>query len=97
MKFTPGPWHRDGRAIEALVFDDSWKYICDRVKGSNPEEADANCDLIAAAPDLYAALQALMDDYCQVIGDGYELNPPKELVDARAALIKAVPPEAHHG
>lgn len=51
---------------------------------------DANAHLIAAAPDLYAALKALADDYDQLLGDGVtESNQPDILRQARLALAKA--------
>ena len=52
-KATKGEWRKAPslsggmRAIEAQAFDGSWKYICDRVRGGNPNEADANAEFIA--------------------------------------------------
>ncbi len=58
---TPGPWVTgplgSSRGVEAQAFDGSWKNICDKVRGGNPIEAKANAHLIAAAPDLLAALK----------------------------------------
>lgn len=96
-KFTPGPWqvsgvrakyrdaHRehvfeahnvgpDGDAIAAVFFNPTsglgWK--------------DAH--LIAAAPELYAALEALIEEAVDV----WDYDPDyKHIADARAALAKA--------
>ena len=54
---TPGPWLNDHRVILGRAFDGSHKNICDRVRGQTPDAADANACLIAAAPDLLAALR----------------------------------------
>lgn len=58
-KHTPGPWLAkygmlgDGdRSVYARAFDGSQKYICERVRGGSPEEAEANARLIAAAPTM---------------------------------------------
>ena len=66
MSHTKGPWRAEGKAmkaVEAQAFDGSWKYVVDRVRGGNPTEAKCNQSLIAAAPDLLAALKAYRDDH----------------------------------
>ena len=59
---TPGPWLAKfgllgggDRSVYGRAFDGSFKYICDRVRGGSPEQAEANARLIAAAPDLLEA------------------------------------------
>jgi hypothetical protein len=73
--FTPGPWRNDGRSIYALV-QDGWRrgeplmvnrfYVhvqCGSGRVSaTPDELDANARLIAAAPDLLVALEAVLLD-----------------------------------
>jgi len=62
-KGTPGPWDRDG-IYYLLRFgrknDGPWD---DEIEEGNwmPDEVDA--DLIAAAPRLWSALEALFDEY----------------------------------
>lgn len=60
-KFTPGPWHKDERS-DIYVRDSEGDYIAEtyapmpkrkRAKGEN----EANAHLIAAAPELYEALE----------------------------------------
>lgn len=96
--FTKGPWKRttspsgDGRSIEAQAFDGSWKFICDKVRGGTPEQAEANAQLIAAAPDLLEVVRALVH-VSEHPRDG--INPLDEnspLMDAaRTAILKATP------
>jgi hypothetical protein len=64
MNHTRGPWHttwhfipQAGRAIAAYVNGEAWKGV-----KSFSVEAESNAWLIAAAPDLLAALQRLRDD-----------------------------------
>ena len=93
-KFTPGPWsassvwsnfQRDvyaGRGVGALG---------DLVAAGSGAIAAANARLIAAAPDLYEALNALVLNAPDI--DYHPLSIFAHLVEnARAALAKANPP-----
>ena len=58
---TPGPWVKATRAL--IVTKDAWRLpiaICydknHSIGGPDTDVADANCNLIAAAPDLLDAL-----------------------------------------
>lgn len=69
-KHTPGPWYvqddHGKRWIETEGNDDTIAEVHRRKrKGSvySCEEAGANADLIAAAPDLLSALQGLLAAY----------------------------------
>jgi len=67
-KWTPGPWAGKGQTSEDAVFcgtmhricaDGTWLAFVPTWK-DNPDEAseaEANAHLIAAAPDMYAALE----------------------------------------
>jgi hypothetical protein len=78
-KHTPGPWKC---VPDAWIVADNGAVI---LTSQGMEEADAR--LIAAAPDLLAALQAMFDR----IGDGgYFPSCGKTISDqARAAIAKA--------
>lgn len=88
-KFTPGPW--------TVRFDhDNIGYPCYFIHGfSGDAKRDvalhtANANMIAAAPDLYAALEMLLADieeYQRINQLGGENNHAQVL--ARAALAKA--------
>lgn len=61
--FTPGPWEAPRNGLDGAVYAPNapkgtlWR-ICEDVRGLSDEEVAANACLIAAAPDLLAALQA---------------------------------------
>src|SRR5690554_4939482 len=88
-KWTPGPWvahnagsHWNNPAIENWVihWSDYGECVVDHVY----EKSDAY--LIAAAPDLYEALDDLRSS-CKALGLDRDLH--QELYNARAALAKA--------
>ena len=79
---TPGPWHLNPRGWVVQSTGD----IVTRLECSNNKEADAR--LIAAAPELLAALEAVLPDlehYVATHGPG----PDKRLAIARAAIARA--------
>lgn len=92
-KHTPGPWRVTGgsmtKYVEATIRD-GW---VQEVAAVGPTEADngygrqqdANALLIAAAPDLLTALEALM----QLESRGRVMPVGKEWDTARAAIAKA--------
>lgn len=53
------------------------------------ESIRAKAKAMAAAPLLLRALEALVEDYEQLIGAGFELDPPQPLKDALAAILAA--------
>ena len=65
-KHTPGPWSRNIKANGKypIVFSGRNTHVaCALGHGVlNPEEIEANIDLIAAAPDLLQALMAVLND-----------------------------------
>ena len=91
MKFTPGPWvvkfRRDGSSCISMgdiasggrhkQFD---MLLC---KGDGNDEADAH--LIAAGPDMYAALNGLLNEPT----NAPDYLPSRLWDAARAALAKA--------
>jgi hypothetical protein len=83
-KFTPGPWTVGGNGgfINQLQIHPT--IGCAYGAG---DEVKANAHLIAAAPDLYEALEDLIC-LCEVgLKSDYDINA--ELADARTALAKA--------
>lgn len=75
-KHTPGPWIHDQpeNMVLAPQTDGTAKLIAQARSTHYPREVrDANARLIAAAPDLLAALQtalAVIDDYLEYEHDG---------------------------
>lgn len=97
-KFTPGPWviipggdeWNQGRiatiepAPETMLEINYWTVA--EVNNRRHESA-ANARLIAAATDMFEALEGMIDEY-GTAGDGWPINN-KVLRDARAAILKA--------
>lgn len=94
-KWTPGPWRISGKGT--VRAGDDW------VGSVHWRNREANARLIAAAPDLYEALQKLLDrvevDRCLVfqqqgfrgaVPEMYERGlMPEQFVSTRAVLAKA--------
>jgi hypothetical protein len=70
-KHTPGPWHFDGKTVSAK----NQPNVCRLENGH----------LIAAAPDLLAALVAMLNRY----GDKSAFPTCDASISARAAIAKA--------
>ena len=93
-KFTPGPWYADGDdPAELIVWSSPENRICflAHSAGFNSDGDFANANLVAAAPEMYAALEALVIetvDYMQInnLGDPEQKHNIKL---ARKALSKA--------
>jgi len=83
---TPGPWEVDSHGIVRDIHRKPIKHASAFIEGAYydndaTEESTANANLIAAAPDLLAALESLVgavDPYCMT-----------NLDDAKAAIAKA--------
>jgi hypothetical protein len=89
--FTPGPWevgepNQGGSVLAVGVFSDRW-HIADvwRDVPELVEEAEANARLIAAAPDLLAALKRSLDWLASYQGAGAD----RVWEQAKAAIAKA--------
>ncbi len=91
-KFTPGPWTATGDKIHQASLDAS--VIAGRIahvdRGCHRQDM-ANAHLIAAAPDLFAALDAICGDLANFTGAPSDyadwINP--RFRAGRAALAKA--------
>jgi hypothetical protein len=88
-KFTKGPWHvsdpNDHKNADIGISDGVF-VLADMTNdiAENGYDQKANAKLIAAAPDLYEALQELVDSHSE------NANFPA-INKARAALAKASP------
>lgn len=83
-RFTPGPWSVDGTGIGAKVRAADLRILVVRHRLPG-DEHEANAQLIAAAPDLYAALaQACANLAAVSIYDGADDDDP-DAISARAA------------
>ena len=104
-KFTPGPWQyrfktikddwgevrrHDGRLVAKCVFGWWTDDELNEHRKNKTDPAAANASLIAAAPDLYAALKDLDDAFCgenRTKEDRFRSR--QAIIAARAALAKA--------
>ena len=84
-KFTPGPWRIE--ASPPVIAGANGNLVAEMRRQREKGEADANARLIAAAPELYAALEAMVKQY----NFGDTLPAAHPLIAARAALAKATP------
>lgn len=89
--YTPGPWDlqpvHDGWAAFApsLGFNPARTVFQCRKAGPADAEAAANARLIAAAPDLLAALEGIMHFEMAIVGP----HSADRAIAARAAIAKA--------
>ena len=113
-KHTPGPWtiSKDGRIVAPLIGAKIWeqqqtKHIATVPFGADAltpvtagSERAANARLIAAAPELLAALENVLNEFVHVPGDtkgnkartvaaGIIGGPNAALARAREAIAKA--------
>jgi hypothetical protein len=95
LKHTPGPWEQDADTIIKFLGEDAngphIQQICEITYAHDPEEstkeAEANALLIAAAPELLEALEAMIrygEDGPAKRETGYEIE-----MRAKAAIRKA--------
>ncbi len=85
-KHTPGPWFCENGDNRWTIWDDEgMACICDVHAGIEPDPSEANARLIAAAPDLLAACEALARSFDAVT---YAAWTP-EMHAAVAAIAKA--------
>lgn len=92
-KHTPGPWKAGFRSVTAPETEDDLALNV-RIIGGNPKVDRANARLIAAAPDLLAALEETLAAAVLWIDDARGCTPEELMshewyVRARAAIAKA--------
>ena len=99
MTHTPGPWRITTDFIG--VYDSEARRIANMDSDGAPDfsedETLANARLMAAAPEMLAALEAVIDDLREGIQDALDngasefwvANARKRLLNARAAIRKA--------
>jgi hypothetical protein len=95
MTYTKAPWHIcevTGRNLK-LIRDENGYCVAEAVKPANSGaayiDADANAALIAAAPEMLAALELMNElfaDHAQYDDEGFETAA---IVAAQAAIAKA--------
>jgi hypothetical protein len=88
-KWTPGPWKVQSAFIGPLLITAHGQLIA-KVGDADFKTAAGNAELIASAPDLYEALERIME-YAHAGARICDVDPTvqPEFVKARAALKKA--------
>lgn len=83
-KWTPGPWWING---QKSVRGPDFEYIAN----ANWKNGKANAQMIAAAPDLYQALEEMVNEQVDYMTRNALGDPEKQfsIKLARAALAKA--------
>jgi len=91
-KFTPGPWTlMAGMPTNVLNLGGLRVARCDFDGDFNSVNAHANARLIAAAPDLYAALTCILNRYVELVdcgNCGWDIEKEREVTAAIDALAK---------
>ena len=90
---TPGPWHVD-KSLHRLVYDANGVGVGEAWHGVNEreyEEEEANARLMAAAPNLLAALKGLtvLDTISEGPQEGAVVIGPQGWANARDAIALA--------
>ena len=89
MAHTPGPWIYSQSMQEGDYLVGTGRKIIARLWGGNEDDAR----LIAAAPDLLAALETVMPWASKAVADHYNQKQGKRALDiARAAIARARQP-----
>lgn len=90
LKATPGPWHIGGAHGVIVYAGDGYAVAsCATYHGRfTNEEAERNSNLIAAAPDLYEALNEIVKSLSDQDDEGM-IEHAQQMIDARLALSKA--------
>ena len=88
---TPGPWKHcpPTGAIKTLDYKLIASVFCDDPKCEEDARTIANCNLIAAAPDLLSALQAIFSMGDAHDADSWNWDSAEAMRQARAAIAKA--------
>jgi hypothetical protein len=99
VKFTPGPWEYNdpgkfqqplGKFSDVAVYaaGNAFPWRMAEIQGPNEATEIATARLIAAAPDLYEALESLIyDARLQMANPSHHM--PLSLVKAEAAIARA--------
>jgi hypothetical protein len=93
-RFTPGPWTCDEDDKQYVIGEGQSKYRTHvgtvYADDTDPKEAKANAHLIAAAPDMYEALQLVVGIRAHLRVSGVDFVDAGKAYDAaEAALAKA--------
>ena len=89
QRFTMAPWSIEMMKEYPNRVASIEPSICEMVSSLSPEETRYNAALIAAAPELYAALEAFVSVYDGMDARKFSKFVENQIVCGRAALAKA--------
>lgn len=91
MKHTPGPWQavKNGVCQSAVQASNGTWITHDAGEELSCNEAEANARLIAAAPELLEALQAMLNADLYADGEGIWRFDSSDTEDGQSAVSKA--------
>lgn len=97
MQHTPGPWHRNIKPASRypVIFAGRNTHVAMLLKSDvTLEELEANADLIAAAPSMLAALQAISRGYGVTFQDAAVRDLAQQAIAKAPARFKQAKKEA---
>jgi hypothetical protein len=92
---TPGPWSVDhsGNCYIGIIDKNERTIAFCALQNENSEEDESNSCLIASAPDLLSALEAVTKAYVELVHSDYppswSAEKDSEVISARKAIAKA--------
>ena len=93
-KYSPGPWSvAKKRKLTGAVIAEDGEVVCDPTgAGRYEDEAEANANLISAAPEMYALLGRLEDYFKNrhIYGYGVEEKVSGDLLSEIKKVMKKV-------
>jgi len=102
-KHTPGPWHVVNGTFDTMIADAGRKFVAEVTTTGMGYAVRPNAELIAAAPDLLAALREITEQYERLLvesritkrdADAVRALLPEYTAAARAAIAKATGEQA---
>ena len=82
-------WSVLSRRDSIEIVDEDWKAVCELWRRGSPQQEMHFARLMAAAPKLLAALQAIVKSLADHDDEGM-IEHAEEMIEARAAIAAAV-------
>ena len=93
-KHTPGPWYAGTKSVTASETENRLGLDV-RIFGGNRDDNKANARLIAAAPEMYETLKALVQELSENDEDGL-IEHTDQMINARAVIAKIAKAQGRH-
>ena len=93
-KHTPGPWYAGTKSVTASETENRLGLDV-RIFGGNRDDNKANARLIAAAPEMYETLKALIYELSENDEDGL-IEHTEKMIKARSLIAKIEKADGHY-